>query len=60
VNKSKLTLGETFIVGGDSPDAIEVTLVRLRGSNIQLEIRAPRDVPVHRLEVHERTVANGP
>jgi carbon storage regulator len=52
-------LGEILIIGGDSPNAIEVTPVRLRGSQIQLEVRAPREVPVDRLEVHERKVANG-
>jgi carbon storage regulator len=51
-------LGETLIIGGDSPEAIEVTPVRLRGGQIQLEVRAPRHIPVDRLEVHERKVAN--
>jgi carbon storage regulator len=51
-------LGETVIIGGDSAGAIEVTPVRLRGGQIQLEVRAPRDVPVDRLEVHERKLAN--
>jgi carbon storage regulator len=51
-------LGETLVIGGDSPESIEVTLVRLKGSQVQLEVRAPRHVPVDRLEVHERKLVN--
>lgn len=40
---------ETIIIG----DAIEITVVDIRGDKVRLGINAPRDVQVHRKEVYE-------
>ena len=37
-------------------DSIEVTVVDIRGEQVQLGINAPKDVPVHRREVYEAIV----
>ena len=42
--------GEIVMIG----DAIEVHVVDIRGGNIRLGFRAPKGVPVHRLEVWEQ------
>jgi len=34
-------------------DRIVITVVEIRGDKIRLGIQAPKDVPVHRQEVHE-------
>lgn len=34
-------------------DGIRVMVVEIRGDKVRLGITAPRDVPVHRHEVHE-------
>lgn len=43
-------VGERITIGPD----IEVTVVAVHGDRIRLGFTAPRDVPIHRLEVHER------
>lgn len=43
-------VGERVMIGPD----IEVTVVAVHGDRIRLGFAAPRDVPIHRLEVHER------
>jgi carbon storage regulator len=43
-------VGEALIVGDD----ITVTVVGVRGSQVRLGINAPKDVTVHRKEIHER------
>ena len=40
---------ESIVIG----DNITVTLVDIRGDKVRLGITAPRDTPVHRLEVYE-------
>jgi len=40
---------ESIMVG----DNVEVTIVDVRGNNVQLGITAPRSIPVHRKEVYE-------
>lgn len=40
---------ETIMIG----DQIEITIVDIRGDKVRLGIAAPRDVQVHRKEVHE-------
>jgi carbon storage regulator len=40
-------------------DNIVITVVEIRGDKVRLGIEAPKEVPVHRGEVHERLVANG-
>jgi len=37
-------------------DSIEVTVVDIRGEQVQLGINAPKEVPVHRREVYEAIV----
>ncbi|MFA5566282.1 MAG: carbon storage regulator CsrA [Acidimicrobiia bacterium] len=39
---------ESIIIGGD----IKVTVLEVRGDQVRLGISAPRDVTVHREEVH--------
>ena len=34
-------------------DKIVVTVVEIRGDKVRLGIEAPRDVPVHRREIHD-------
>ncbi len=41
---------ESIMIGDD----VEIKVVGIRGNEIQLGIEAPKEVPVHRKEVHER------
>ena len=40
---------ETIVINND----IQVTVVEIRGDKVRLGIVAPKEVPVHRLEVYE-------
>ena len=40
---------ESIIIGDD----IEITIVDVRGDNVRLGIVAPKEIPVHRIEVYE-------
>lgn len=40
---------ESIMVG----DAVEITIVAVRGTRVTLGIAAPREVPVHRKEVYQ-------
>lgn len=42
-------LNECIMIG----DNVKITLVELRGDKVRLGIEAPKEVPVHRLEVYE-------
>ncbi|WP_456433573.1 carbon storage regulator CsrA [Thermosulfuriphilus sp.] len=42
--------GESIAIGDD----IEVTVLEIRGRNVRLGIKAPPEMPVHRLEVYLR------
>lgn len=42
--------GETILIGSD----ITVTVLKVVGNQIRLGISAPRDISVHREEVHRR------
>jgi carbon storage regulator len=42
-------LNESIMIG----DAVEVTVVEVKGEQVKLGIRAPRDVKVHRKEIFE-------
>jgi carbon storage regulator len=39
-------------------DQIVVTVVEIRGDKVRLGISAPKEVPVHRMEVHEAIQAD--
>ncbi|OBS10157.1 carbon storage regulator CsrA [Acidihalobacter prosperus] len=43
-------VGETLVIG----DAIEVTVLGVKGNQVRLGIKAPKDVTVHREEVYQR------
>jgi carbon storage regulator len=43
-------VGESLVIADD----IVVTVLASRGRDVRIGICAPRDVPVHREEVHER------
>ena len=40
---------ESILLG----DAIELTIVDIRGDNVRVGIEAPKDIPVHRREVYD-------
>ena len=40
-------------------DTIVITVVEIRGDKVRLGIEAPREVPIHRSEVHAAIVAQG-
>ncbi len=46
-------VGETLIIG----DQIKVTVLGVQGTQVRLGIDAPRDVAVHREEVHQRILS---
>ena len=42
--------GETLIIGDD----VEVIVLDVKGNQTRLGITAPKEVPVHRKEIHDR------
>lgn len=40
--------GQRIIIGDD----IVIQVTRVRGQNVQIDIQAPREIPVHREEVY--------
>lgn len=42
-------LDESIVIGND----VTLTVVEIRGDKVRLGIVAPKEVPVHRLEVYE-------
>ncbi|MHC4546466.1 MAG: carbon storage regulator CsrA [Planctomycetota bacterium] len=40
---------ESIMIGDD----VEVTIVDVRGDKVRLGITAPKEIPVHRMEVYE-------
>lgn len=40
---------EAIVIGGE----VIITVVEVRGDKVRLGIQAPKEVPVHRQEVHE-------
>lgn len=43
-------VGESVVIGGD----VTVTVLGVKGNQARLGVNAPRDVAVHREEIHER------
>lgn len=43
-------VGETIYIGHD----IQVTIVRINGSQARIGVSAPKEVPVHREEIYRR------
>ncbi|TXH05349.1 MAG: carbon storage regulator CsrA [Nevskiaceae bacterium] len=43
-------VGETVVIG----DNIEITVLGVKGGQVRLGVKAPRDVTVHREEIVER------
>ena len=45
-------VGETVIIGND----VDVTVLGVKGNQVRLGVKAPREVTVHREEIFERIV----
>jgi len=43
-------LGESIAIGDD----IRVTLIEIQGRQVKIGVGAPKDVPIHRLEIYEK------
>lgn len=43
-------IGQSIVIG----DEVEVVVLEVRGEQVRLGIRAPRDVTVHRKEIYEQ------
>lgn len=43
-------LGETIMIGDD----VELTILGISGNQCRIGIQAPKDIPIHRLEIFER------
>lgn len=43
-------VGESVVIGGD----VTVTVLDVKGNQVRLGVAAPKDVAVHREEIHER------
>ena len=46
-------VGETIVIGDD----VWVKILEVRGSHVRLGVQAPRNVDIHRAEVHRRIQA---
>jgi carbon storage regulator len=46
-------VGETLMVGDD----VAVTVVSVQGNQVKIGVNAPKEVAVHREEIHERIKA---
>ncbi len=43
-------IGESVVIGDD----VKITVLAVRGNQIRLGIEAPKEVSVHRLEIHQK------
>lgn len=48
-------VGETVVIGDD----IEITILGVKGNQVRVGVKAPRDVAVHREEILERIRREG-
>ena len=46
-------VGESIMIGDD----VKITITKVAGQNIRVGIQAPRDTPVHRLEIYKKIKA---
>lgn len=49
-------VGEEIMIG----DSIRLVVVGVRGTQVRLGLEAPRDVAIHRREIHRRITDCGP
>ncbi|MFP5332637.1 MAG: carbon storage regulator CsrA [Acidimicrobiia bacterium] len=45
--------GESIVIGDD----VVLTVLEVRGGQVRIGIEAPRDVTIHRAEVHDQVLA---
>jgi carbon storage regulator len=43
-------IGETVVIGND----VDVTVLGVKGNQVRLGVKAPREITVHREEIYER------
>ena len=43
-------VGETVVIGGD----VDVTVLGVKGNQVRIGVKAPKEVAVHREEIYER------
>lgn len=43
-------IGETIVIGHD----VALTVLGVKGNQVRVGVKAPRDVPVHREEIYDR------
>jgi len=43
-------IGETVVIGDD----VDVTVLGVKGNQVRIGVKAPREVPVHREEIFKR------
>ncbi|MEY8240569.1 MAG: carbon storage regulator CsrA [Cycloclasticus sp.] len=46
-------VGETLMIGDD----VSVTVLGVKGNQVRIGVNAPKEVPVHREEIHQRIQA---
>lgn len=49
-------IGETLCIGDD----VKVTVLGVKGNQVRLGVKAPKDVVVHREEIYKRIQQKGP
>lgn len=43
-------IGESLLIG----DKVEITVLNIRGSQVKLGVKAPKEIAVHREEIYQR------
>ncbi|MWP99491.1 carbon storage regulator CsrA [Glaesserella parasuis] len=43
-------IGESLLIGDD----VEITVLSIRGSQVKLGVKAPKEISVHREEIYQR------